>query len=92
MKKIAVIFFIMPLLMKGQDITGIWSGYLKTPGTELPYELTISDDGFQLSGYSLIVYIHEGIENIGIKTAKIKRKGKEINFEDDELVYDNFKM
>ena len=30
------------------------------------------------------------IDNIGIKTAKIKQNKKEIYFEDGELVYDNF--
>lgn len=93
MKLLITIFIVfIPFFVPAQDLTGIWTGYLRTPGSELPYELTISDEGYQLSGYSMIIYINNGVENIGIKTAKIKRKKNELNFEDDELVYDNFKM
>jgi hypothetical protein len=52
--------------------------------------LAISEANKKLSGYSLIIYPKDGIENIGIKTAKIKQGKKEIYFEDGELVYDNF--
>src|SRR6187200_151953 len=84
------IFFFLPLWLSAQDITGVWTGYIKTPGSQLEYELAISGGDKKLSGYSLIIYPKDGIENIGIKTAKIKHGKKEIYFEDGELVYDNF--
>src|SRR6187401_1698815 len=84
------IFFFLPLWLSAQDITGVWTGYIKTPGSQLEYELAISGGDKKLSGYSLIIYPKDGIENIGIKTAKIKQGKKEIYFEDGELVYDNF--
>lgn len=74
----------------GQDISGVWTGYIKTPGSQLEYELAISSGYKSLSGYSLLIYVSNGIENIGIKKAKIKQTQKEIHFEDGELVYDNF--
>lgn len=84
------ILFILPLFISAQDITGVWTGYIKTPGSQLEYELAISSGDKWLSGYSLIIYPKEGIENIGIKKAKIRQGKKEIYFEDGELVYDNF--
>ena len=92
MRTVSYIFFFLPLCLSAQDITGVWKGYLKTPGSHLAYELTISEEDKKITGYSLIVYINEGVENIGIKTAKIKRRKKEILVEDGELVYDNFTM
>jgi hypothetical protein len=84
------ILFSLPIWLSAQDITGVWTGYIKTPGSQLEYELAISNGEKNLSGYSLIIYPKDGIENIGIKKAKIKQGKKEIYFEDGELVYDNF--
>jgi hypothetical protein len=90
MKIFATIFSLFSLSVSAQDITGVWTGYLQTPGSKLDYELTISKGDKKLSGYSLIIYPKDGIENIGIKEAKIKQGKKEILIEDGELVYDNF--
>ena len=84
------IFFLLPLFMPAQDITGVWTGYIKTPGSQLEYELAISGGDKKMNGYSLIIYPKDGIENIGIKKANIKLAKKQIYFEDGELVYDNF--
>ena len=86
---ISILFF-FPIWLSAQDITGVWTGYIKTPGSQLEYELAISNGEKNLSGYSLIIYPKDGIENIGIKKAKIKQTKKEIYVEDGELVYDNF--
>src|SRR5258705_7333024 len=90
MKYFVTIFFFFPFLLSAQDITGVWTGYIKTPGSQLEYELAISNGDKKLNGYSLIIYPKDGIENIGIKKANIKQGKKEIYFEDGELVYDNF--
>jgi len=37
-----------------------------------------------------LIYLNDGIENIGIKKAKIRQTKKEVYFEDGELVFDNF--
>ena len=89
-KIISSTLFFLPFWLSAQDITGVWTGYIKTPGSQLEYELAITGGDKKLSGYSLIIYPKDGIENIGIKTAKIKQGKKEIYFEDGELVYDNF--
>lgn len=90
MRSAICIFLLIPLWLPAQDISGVWSGYIKTPGSQLEYELAISAGDKWMSGYSLIIYPKDGIENIGIKTAKVKQSKKEIYFEDGELVYDNF--
>jgi hypothetical protein len=89
-KVIISILFYFPVWLSAQDITGVWTGYIKTPGSKLEYELAITNGEKNLSGYSLIIYPKDGIENIGIKKAKIKQTKKEIYVEDGELVYDNF--
>jgi hypothetical protein len=90
MKFPLVIFLLLPVCVAAQDITGVWKGYIKTPGSQLEYELAISSGGKWLNAYSLIIYPKDGIDNIGIKTARIKQSKEEIYFEDGELVYDNF--
>lgn len=90
MKIIAILFFFFPLYMSAQDITGVWAGYIKTPGSQLEFELAISSGDKWMNGYSLLIYLKDGIENIGIKKAKIRQTKKEIYFEDGGLVYDNF--
>ena len=90
MRIVFSILFVLPLFISAQDITGVWTGYIKTPGSQLEYELAISSGDKWLGGYSLIIYPKDGIENIGIKKAKIRQGKKEIYFEDGDLVYDNF--
>ncbi len=90
MRIVFSIFFLLPLFIRAQDISGVWTGYIKTPGSQLEYELAISGGDKKLNGYSLIIYPKDGIENIGIKKANIRQAKKQIYFEDGELVYDNF--
>jgi hypothetical protein len=90
MRLFITISLFFPLSLFAQDITGVWTGYIKTPGSQLEYELAISSGNKWLGGYSLIIYPKDGIENIGVKAAKIKQTKKDIYFEDGELVYDNF--
>lgn len=90
MKTFLTILNLFPLWLFGQSLAGVWTGYIKTPGSQLPYELTISENNEKTTGYSLIIYDKEGFENIGIKTAKITVGKKEIRVEDGELIYENF--
>ena len=90
MKILFSILLFIPFYISAQDISGVWNGYIKTPGGQLEYELAINGGDKQLNGYSLLIYLNDGIENIGIKKAKIKQTKKEIYFEDGDLVYDNF--
>lgn len=82
--------FFLPLTVFTQDITGTWSGFLMVNDTKLPYELVISGDKKNLSGYSMITFTFNGVENTGIKTMDIKIKRASIAIEDGELIYDNY--
>ncbi|TMI62417.1 MAG: hypothetical protein E6H07_13435 [Bacteroidetes bacterium] len=90
MKILLTILNLFPLWIFAQSLAGVWTGYIKTPGSQLPYELAISENNEKTSGYSLIIYDKEGFDNIGIKTAKITVGKKEIRVEDGELIYENF--
>ncbi len=89
----ALLFFLfLPSVLFAQDVTGIWTGFLHTSGTDLPYELAISETKDKLNGYSLTIFTFDGIENVGIKSMKVKKKKEKVSIEDDVLIYDNYTM
>ena len=91
MKKLSVILFFLPLHLLAQDITGIWIGHLEAAGTKLPFELAISGNGKEdFTGYSHTIFTFNGIDNIGVKTIKLKNKKGNVSLEDDELVFSNY--
>lgn len=85
-----LILFFLPLQNFAQDITGTWSGFLQINDTKVPYELVISGSKKNLSGYSMITFTFDGVENVGVKTMEIKIKRASIAIEDGELIYDNY--
>jgi hypothetical protein len=91
MKGHLLIIFLFPLSVLAQDITGIWTGYLKTTDNTLPFELAISGGGKEdFTGYSHTVFTFDGVDNIGVKTITLKNKKGNVSFEDGELVYSNY--
>jgi hypothetical protein len=88
--KTCLILLLLPLQVLAQDLTGIWTGFLLVGDSKLPYELVISGDKKKLSGYSLITFTFDGVENVGVKTMDIKVKRGEVAIEDGELIYDNY--
>lgn len=72
-------------------MTGIWTGHLQTTDNTLPFELAISGEGKEnFTGYSHTVFTFNGIDNIGIKTIKIKNKKGNVSLEDGDLVFSNY--
>ena len=88
--KALIVFLLLPLKLLSQDISGIWTGILHTEGNDLVYELVISENKEKTNGYSLTIFSIDGVENIGVKSVKLKKKNGNISVEDDELVYDNY--
>jgi hypothetical protein len=88
--KFFLLLFFLPLENFAQDVTGTWSGFLLINDTKVPYELVISGDKKNLSGYSMITFTFDGVENVGVKTMEIKIKRASIAIEDGELIYDNY--
>jgi hypothetical protein len=90
MKIKQLIFLLFPLYLPAQELSGIWTGYLQTKDSQLPYELAINDDEKKITGYSQTIYLIDGIENIGIKTIKVTPRKKDFLLEDGKLVFDNY--
>ena len=90
--KSILLFLFFPVGLFAQDVTGIWTGFINTSGTSLPYELAISETKNKLTGYSLTIFTFDGVENVGVKSMKIKKKKENISIEDDVLIYNNYKM
>ena len=90
--KFLFIFFLLPIRIFAQDITGVWTGimYNDTTGQEIKYEVAISENEGKLSGYSHTTFLIDSVENIGIKLVKIKKDGEVYLVEDDKLVYNNY--
>src|ERR1700745_1482312 len=88
--KTLLILFFLPLQSFAQDITGAWTGFLMVNDIKVPYELVISGNKKNLSGYSMLTFTFNGVENVGVKTAEIKIKRARIAREDGELIYDNY--
>lgn len=90
--KIILLFFLLPLHIFAQDITGVWTGTLYNDTTKqfIKYELTISEYNGKLSGYSHTIFEIDSVENIGVKSVKIKKSGQEFLLEDDKLIYNNY--
>ena len=88
--RVLFVLALLPLQILSQDLTGIWTGSLQTNGSDLPYEIVISNDGGKLTGYSLTVFNIGGIENVGIKAIRLKNKQGSILIEDDRLIYNNY--
>ena len=88
--KFFLILFFLPLQNFAQDITGTWAGFLLVNDTKVPYELVISGHKNNLSGYSMLTFTFDGVENVGVKTTEIKIKRASIAIEDGELIFDNY--
>ncbi|MGI8583821.1 MAG: hypothetical protein ACR2KX_16610 [Chitinophagaceae bacterium] len=88
--KTITILFLLPLKLFAQDLTGLWTGFLQTKGFKYPYELVISKNGEELTGYSLTVFTINNVENIGVKSIIFKNKNGNIFIEDKELVFNNY--
>jgi hypothetical protein len=72
--KIFLALILVPVNGFTQDITGAWAGYLLVNDIKVPYELVISGEKKNLSGYSMLTFTFDGIENVGVKTIEIKMK------------------
>ena len=88
--KTLLILLALPFQVFAQDLTGVWTGFLEMGESKLPYELVISGEKKNLSGYSLMTFTFNGAENVGLKTMEIKVKRGSIAIEDGELIYDNY--
>jgi len=80
------------LAQQNQDITGLWKGtiYNDTTKKTLHYELAISEEKGELTGYSYTEFDFDGKIGIGVKKVKIKLKDGKVYIEDVELVDNSY--
>lgn len=82
--------FAQPALTTGNDITGLWQGYVKTAQKQLPYELVIAEKDGKIMAYSLTTFTVNDEEIISIKTMKIAFQKERIVIEDDDMLFNTF--
>lgn len=87
-----IFFFLilLPLKLLSQDFSGVWTGHIYSKESQLPYELVISGEKNNLSGYSLTIFTIGDVQNTGIKSVKIKDKKTSIAIEDDKVLYNDY--
>ena len=93
--KIAVVILLFPILLIAQpraryDVTGAWSGYIKTKDKKITYEVVISDSSGVLIGFSKIIFKNKGKEFSAIKSLLISKEDEKYILEEDQLLSDNF--
>lgn len=91
--RVFIFFLLLPTQLFSQDIEGVWAGtiYNDTTRKYIPYEIAISGSKGKLSGYSHTIFSGDNnLEETGVKSIKIKKKGDKILIEDDELIYNNY--
>lgn len=89
------LFLIATLQLQAQpksryDITGTWTGYVKTTDKQIRYEVVISDTAGGYTGYSKIVFNNKGKETSAVKSLLISRDEDKYILEEDSLLRDNF--
>ena len=72
------------------DITGAWSGYIKTKDKKITYEVVISDSSGVLIGFSKIIFKNSDKEYSAIKSLLISKVEDKYILEEDQLLSDNF--
>jgi hypothetical protein len=90
--KTVFLFLFIPILLPAQDLTGVWTGYIISGENKLPYEIAISRNNNELTGFAMIVFSIDGVKNVGLKTVKLKEKKGRLSIEDDKLLYDNYSI
>jgi len=85
-----LLFAFLPLQLIAQDITGLWTGFLQIDTTKLQYELVISKNENEFTGYAITVFVINDVENMGVKSIILKNKNGNIFVEDKDLVYNNY--
>jgi len=91
----AMMVFLCPLKSFAQpkskyDISGAWSGYVKTTQKKITYEVVISDSSGTYIGYSKIIFSNKGTEYSAIKSLSIRKEEEKYILEEEVLLSDNF--
>jgi hypothetical protein len=89
---VCVLFIYSNNFAQQQDVSGVWKGLLYVDSTKayLPYEIAISDQKKNMTGYSRIIFFEKGLEESGYEELNIKWKGDQLVVEDQGFFENNF--
>lgn len=97
---LVVIFFVLMMMLcpksnyaqpkSKYDISGAWTGYVKTTDKKITYEVVISDSSGTYIGYSKIIFSNKGKEYFAIKSLSIRKEEEKYVLEEEVLLSDNF--
>ena len=95
MIKALLLLLLFPLAVFSQpkaryDVTGAWSGYIKTKDKKITYEVVIGDSSGVLIGFSKIIFKNSDKEYSAIKSLLISKVEDKYILEEDQLLSDNF--
>lgn len=92
---IALLLF-LPLATSAQtpDITGVWTGLLYVDSTKalLPFEMVFSEEKGKVTGFSRIVFEHEGKKEVGLRDITAKFEKGQWVIEDDDFIESDFSV
>jgi hypothetical protein len=77
-----------------QDITGVWTGTLYVDSTKayLPYEMVLSEEKGKITGFSRIVFEHDGIKEVGIRDITATIVKGQVIIVDEDFIESNFSV
>lgn len=80
--------------LQAQDITGVWTGTLYVDSTKayLPYEMVLSEEKGKISGYSRIVFEHDGVKEVGIRDVTASIVKGQVIVVDEDFIESNFSI
>ena len=73
-----------------KDITGAWTGWVKTKDKKITYEVVISDSSGILIGFSKIIFTNKNMTFYAIKSLQIAMESDSYVLEEMELLDNNF--
>lgn len=83
---------LLPFKLFSQDISGLWVGSLYNDTTQktLRYEVAISGNNGEYTGYSYTTFVLDDREVVGVKSIKIVKQKDHFFLEDVELLYNTY--
>jgi hypothetical protein len=87
---IAILCCITGFAQGRKDITGAWTGWVKTTDKKITYEVVISDSSGTLIGFSKIIFTNKNKTFYAIKSLQIGMESDSYLLEEMELLDNNF--
>lgn len=85
---------ILRMPCSAQDIAGVWTGTLYVDSTKayLPYEMVLSEEKGKITGFSRIVFEHDGVKEVGIRDITASIVKGQVVIVDEDFIESNFSI